>query len=336
MRARRSRTPSTTDLSRLIDVWGQPTRCLGLGGGTTSHFPGRAPPKDGNDDDTQKRDPHAYDEHRNRQRRTPIPYQRSRSNQTRFGGTRTLDLPVDVPQPRDRPDHDHAATQPRTHDGADRHRRAHAAASSRQRRPNADRAGRSHAHSVGGAGSRARSQSLASSAWCRGPRPHCSLVVRRGPVVTDNRRPPGTDESYWIASSPSTSYPALTSDVTVDAAVIGGGIAGICTAWELTKTGRSVALLEADRIVTGTTGYTTAKLTALHGMIYAQLRSSFDDEVAQLYARSQTDAIEHVAATVHDLGIGCDFERRPALTYVESSEQVDLIGHEVDLLAGLD
>jgi glycine/D-amino acid oxidase-like deaminating enzyme len=148
-------------------------------------------------------------------------------------------------------------------------------------------------------------------------------------VVTDNRRPPGTDESCWIASSPSTSYPALTSDVTVDAAVIGGGIAGICTAWELTKTGRSVALLEADRIVTGTTGYTTAKLTALHGLIYAQLRSSFDDEVAQLYARSQTDAIEHVAATVHDLGIGCDFERRPVLTYVESSEQVDLIGDEV-------
>jgi len=147
--------------------------------------------------------------------------------------------------------------------------------------------------------------------------------------VTDNRRPPGTDESCWIASSPSTSYPALTSDVTVDAAVIGGGIAGICTAWELTKTGRSVALLEADPIVTGTTGYTTAKLTALHGMIYAQLRSSFDDEVAQLYARSQTDPIEHVAATVHDLGIGCDFERRPALTYVESSEQVDLIGDEV-------
>jgi NADPH-dependent 2,4-dienoyl-CoA reductase/sulfur reductase-like enzyme len=63
-------------------------------------------------------------------------------------------------------------------------------------------------------------------------------------VVAGSHPPPGTDESYWIASSPTTSYPALTSDITVDAAVIGGGIAGIGTAWELTKTGRSVALLE--------------------------------------------------------------------------------------------
>ena len=148
-------------------------------------------------------------------------------------------------------------------------------------------------------------------------------------MVAGSHPPPGTEESYWIASSPTTSYPALTGDITVDVAVIGGGIAGICTAWELSRTGRSVALLEADRIVTGTTGYTTAKLTALHGLIYARLRSSFNDEVAGLYARSQTDAIEHLAATVHDLGIDCDFERRPAFTYVEASEQVDLIRDEV-------
>ena len=148
-------------------------------------------------------------------------------------------------------------------------------------------------------------------------------------MVADNRPAGRADESYWIPTSPSTSHPVLTSDITVDVAVVGGGIAGICTAWELTRTGCSLALVEADRIVTGTTGYTTAKLTALHGLIYARLRSSFNAEVAELYARSQTDAIEHVAATVRDLGIDCDFERRPAFTYVESSEQGDLIRDEV-------
>jgi glycine/D-amino acid oxidase-like deaminating enzyme len=50
----------------------------------------------------------------------------------------------------------------------------------------------------------------------------------------------------------------------VDVAVIGGGIAGVCTTWEVATTGRSAVLLEADRIATGVTGYTTAKLSSLH------------------------------------------------------------------------
>jgi glycine/D-amino acid oxidase-like deaminating enzyme len=45
---------------------------------------------------------------------------------------------------------------------------------------------------------------------------------------------------------------------------VGAGIAGLSAAWELTRRGRSVAVLEADRIVTGVTGYTTAKLSSLH------------------------------------------------------------------------
>jgi glycerol-3-phosphate dehydrogenase len=57
--------------------------------------------------------------------------------------------------------------------------------------------------------------------------------------------PPGTDESHWIGSAPTTAYPPLTTDVRVDVAVI-GGITGVATAGELAATGRSVALLAAD------------------------------------------------------------------------------------------
>jgi ribulose 1,5-bisphosphate synthetase/thiazole synthase len=42
---------------------------------------------------------------------------------------------------------------------------------------------------------------------------------------------PGTAELYWMASTPSTAHPGLTDDIEVDVVVIGGGIAGICTAW---------------------------------------------------------------------------------------------------------
>jgi glycine/D-amino acid oxidase-like deaminating enzyme len=82
----------------------------------------------------------------------------------------------------------------------------------------------------------------------------------------------GTAESYWIDSSEATSYPPLADETEVDVAVVGGGIAGICTAWELSREGRSVAVLEAHRVVTGVTGYTTAKLSSLHVLAYAAAR----------------------------------------------------------------
>lgn len=139
---------------------------------------------------------------------------------------------------------------------------------------------------------------------------------------------PGTDESYWIETTPSTDHPRLTDDVDVDVAVVGGGIAGLCTAWELIEAGRSVAVLEAHRIVSGVTGNTTAKLTALHTLAYANLRDTAGADVARAYAQSQQDAVEHVAATADRLGIDCDLERLPAYTYAESPDQVEAIEAE--------
>lgn len=140
---------------------------------------------------------------------------------------------------------------------------------------------------------------------------------------------PGAAESYWMDSAPATSYLPVTGDIEADVAVVGGGIAGICTAWELARAGRSPLVLEADRIIAGTTGYTTAKVSVQHALIYDRLRSSFDAEVARLYAQTQQDAVEHLAATVTELGIDCQFERAPSYTYVTDPKSVDTIHAEV-------
>jgi glycine/D-amino acid oxidase-like deaminating enzyme/nitrite reductase/ring-hydroxylating ferredoxin subunit len=129
--------------------------------------------------------------------------------------------------------------------------------------------------------------------------------------------------SYWMETAPDGRHPALTEDLDVDVAVIGAGIAGLSTAWELTRAGRSVAVLEAGRVAASVTGHTTAKVTALHTLVYDKLRRTRGPEAARLYARSQSKAIEHAAGIAAELGIDCDWEARSAYTYACDPGRVD-------------
>ncbi|MYX73681.1 FAD-dependent oxidoreductase [Streptomyces sp. SID3915] len=126
---------------------------------------------------------------------------------------------------------------------------------------------------------------------------------------------PGTDESYWMATSEHPAFPALDADRAADVVVVGGGVAGLSTAWELTRAGRSVVVLEADRVAAGVTGCTTAKLTAAHSLVYGRLRRTRGPEGAARYALSQQAAVERVGAVAAELGIACDLESASAFTF---------------------
>ena len=93
----------------------------------------------------------------------------------------------------------------------------------------------------------------------------------------------GFPSSYWKQSTPATTYPALTQDVHHDVVVIGAGIAGLVTAMQLTERGYDVAVIEAGDVAAGTTGYTTAKVSSQHGLIYDTLIRTVGEQSARLY-----------------------------------------------------
>ncbi|MEU8824960.1 FAD-dependent oxidoreductase [Streptomyces sp. NPDC048636] len=149
--------------------------------------------------------------------------------------------------------------------------------------------------------------------------------------------------SYWMSSVPGPSFPALEpgregTAPDVEVAVVGAGVAGICTAWELARAGRRVALVEAGRLAAGTTGHTTAKLSALQGLAYQDIRAARGAEAARLYATSQTDAVDRVRQVTTELEIDCELEESPALTYAEGEEGVERVRAEAEATsaAGLD
>jgi glycine/D-amino acid oxidase-like deaminating enzyme/nitrite reductase/ring-hydroxylating ferredoxin subunit len=144
----------------------------------------------------------------------------------------------------------------------------------------------------------------------------------------------GKPISYWIDSTPTNNFPTLVREtfegVSVDVAIVGAGIAGITAAYQLKQAGKTVAVLEADQISVGTSGHTTAKVTSLHQLIYADLIKQIGEAKARLYAESNQAAVEWVASLVEKEQIDCDFSRQSAFTFAESEATLSEVKDEVE------
>ncbi len=116
---------------------------------------------------------------------------------------------------------------------------------------------------------------------------------------------------------------------------IGAGITGLLVATQLKRAGVRVAVIEAGRVASGTTGYTTAKVTSLHGLMYRDLVDNAGDELARQYADANQEGLNQIARLVDEFAIDCDFRRADAYTYTVEESQVHRIQAEVDAAAQL-
>lgn len=101
-------------------------------------------------------------------------------------------------------------------------------------------------------------------------------------------------KSYWLQTAIRSEYPTLKEDMDIEVAVVGAGIAGILTAYHLQQEGKKVALFERFRILNGTTGNTTAKLSAQHGLIYQNIAERYNENRAKMYYQANMRGIEEI------------------------------------------
>ena len=140
--------------------------------------------------------------------------------------------------------------------------------------------------------------------------------------------------SIWEKETVLPQYESLKQDLTVDVAVIGGGMAGILTAYLLQKQGVNVVVLEAKTIGSGQTGKTTAKITLQHNLIYHKLVSSLGTEQAKLYADANQEAIGMYRNLAKRCTEAVAFEEKENILY--AVQNADAIEKEVKAMQQLD
>ncbi len=139
--------------------------------------------------------------------------------------------------------------------------------------------------------------------------------------------------SYWMESVPGRAFPSLKGPVDADVCVIGGGITGLLTAHELAAAGRTVVLLEADRLAASVTGYTTAKLTSQHSLRYDRLARELGVDAARAYGDVNQQALDVIRRLASGLGVAEDVEPRDAYVYSTRADSVADLEAEAEAAA---
>ncbi len=123
-------------------------------------------------------------------------------------------------------------------------------------------------------------------------------------------------------------FDELKENIKTDVLIIGGGIAGIMCAYMLKDAGIDCVLAEKDRICSGVTENTTAKITVQHGLIYDKIIKEYGVEKAKLYYEINEKALSFYRRKSSEFD--CDFEEADSFVY--SLNDREKIENEVDAL----
>ncbi|HUR92511.1 MAG TPA: FAD-dependent oxidoreductase [Gemmatimonadaceae bacterium] len=138
----------------------------------------------------------------------------------------------------------------------------------------------------------------------------------------------GSTVSVWMDTAETPHFPPLTSDARASVCVVGAGIAGMMTAYLLTRAGRSVIVIDDGEIGSGETSRTTAHITAALDDYYHVIEKVHGANGARYAADSHMAAINRIEAIAAMEDIDCDFERVDGYLFLGGKDKKDLLEAE--------
>lgn len=137
-------------------------------------------------------------------------------------------------------------------------------------------------------------------------------------------------KSVWQATALMPKFSPLSDNLNVEVCIVGGGIAGLTTAYLLMKEGLKVCVLEAFDLASGQTGKTTAHfVTALDDRFF-EIEKMHGEDGAKIAADSHRVAIEKVEKIIRDEKIECDLERLDGYLFAKGDARVNVLEKELE------
>ena len=139
----------------------------------------------------------------------------------------------------------------------------------------------------------------------------------------------GQQESLWLRTQPQPVFAQLSVNTSADVCVIGGGIAGVTTAYLLAREGASVLVLEDGFIGSGETGRTTAHLSNVIDDRYTEIERIHGEHGVRIAAESHSAAISRIEQTIQEERIQCDFRRLDGYLILSPEQDESVLKEEL-------
>jgi glycine/D-amino acid oxidase-like deaminating enzyme/nitrite reductase/ring-hydroxylating ferredoxin subunit len=143
---------------------------------------------------------------------------------------------------------------------------------------------------------------------------------------TDN----GESRSFWMETPDTRAAPALAGDVEADVCIVGAGIAGMTTAYLLSRENQRVVVLDDGPVAGGETCRTTAHLVSAPDWWFDEIVTKHGKPAARVAADSHGAAIDWIEGTVSREGISCGFERLDGYLFTAPGDSTVTLEKELE------
>jgi len=127
--------------------------------------------------------------------------------------------------------------------------------------------------------------------------------------------------SIWKEGIELPRFNKLNENRDVDVLIIGGGMTGINTMYQLRRSSLEVLLVEQNKIGMGVTVNSTGKLTYLQDSLYEKIWKASNKGKALKYLESQKDAIKLAVDIISKENIDCNLIEAPSYVYSNSDDE---------------
>jgi glycine/D-amino acid oxidase-like deaminating enzyme len=137
-------------------------------------------------------------------------------------------------------------------------------------------------------------------------------------------------KSLWMDIDVAPTAGPMQGDQTCDVVVVGSGVAGISTAYELAIEGQRVVVVDRGTIAGGITARTSAHLAPLCDDLTSAMIHLRGEDVSRLFYESQAAAVDRIEEIQKNEKIDCDFRRLDGYLFQALNTDAKIIDDELD------